>query len=134
MGRAHTTNDVIVYLKNRKLLVTGDIVFLGRHPVLFDKGCNVATWIGVLDSLSNRSDIASLVPGHGPVSNKSALQTIRDYFVLISDAIDNASKLAELKAKYKGYASIPGMASFDKTVSFIRAQRKEQAPSGKSRI
>ena len=37
MGVAHTTNDAVVYLQNRKMLIAGDILFLGRHPVLVAK-------------------------------------------------------------------------------------------------
>jgi cyclase len=128
LGRAHTTNDVVVYLENRKLLVTGDIVFLGRHPVLFrGSGCSVASWVAALDTAIARYDVKTLVPGHGPVSDKSALVTMRDYFVSIGDAINNAPKLAELKEKYQGLAAIPVMASFDKTVDFIKRERLRES-------
>jgi cyclase len=126
MGAAHTTNDVVVYLEKRKLLVTGDIVFASRHPVLFaQSGCNVGKWIQVLDTLYNGSEIAAVVPGHGPVGDKKAIAGMREYFVSIRDAIGNREKLDELKRKYANYASLPALANFDKTVAFIANELKK---------
>ena len=126
MGRAHTTNDVVVYCERRKLLMTGDIVFLRSHPVLFAKsGCNVASWINSLDSLYNRYDIAVLVPGHGKVTDRSGLLAMKEYFTSITESIGNPEKQAELKKKYKDYFSMPGISSFDKTLKFIEKERGE---------
>jgi glyoxylase-like metal-dependent hydrolase (beta-lactamase superfamily II) len=125
MGRAHTTSDVVVYLKNRKLLVTGDIVFLDMHPAVKDEsGSDVASWIKVLDDLKERYAIAKLVPGHGKISDTNALTVMREYFVSIGEAIGNKEKLAELKKKYDDYFSLPGMTSFDKSVKFIENEKK----------
>jgi glyoxylase-like metal-dependent hydrolase (beta-lactamase superfamily II) len=124
MGNAHTTNDCIVYLEKRKLLVTGDIIFLNRHPVLFaQNGCNVASWINVLDTLYNRYEIKTLVPGHGGVSDKNALVTMKEYFASIRGAIGDEQKLAALRGKYRKYTSFPGMSGFDKTVEFIKNEK-----------
>jgi cyclase len=126
-GQAHTWNDAVVYLEKRKLLVTGDIVFLGRHPVLFAQGgSNVASWINVLDSLYNRYEIKTLVPGHGAVSDKSALLNMREYFAAIRDAIDDPQRLSSLREKYKEYSSVPGMSGFGKTVEFIRNEKRRK--------
>jgi glyoxylase-like metal-dependent hydrolase (beta-lactamase superfamily II) len=125
MGRAHTTNDCVVYLEKRKLLVTGDLVFLGRHPALMGSGCNVGAWIGALGILSNTYDIKTLVPGHGPVSDRSALAAMADYFVSIRDAIGDPQKLAALAKKYKKYAEMPGMSGFGKTVKFIENEKRK---------
>ena len=124
MGTAHSSNDVVVYLEKRKLLVTGDIVFLKMHPVLFARGgCRVASWINVLDSLYNRYEIKALVPGHGKVSDKSALLTMKEYFTSIDSAISDPQKLSALRKKYKKCSSVPGMSSFDKTVAFIKNEQ-----------
>lgn len=127
MGQAHTWNDVVVYCENRKLLVTGDIVFLGRHPVLFAKsGANVASWVALLDALYNRYRVTALVPGHGSVSDQSALLAMKDYFDSIGEAAGNPEKLAALKLKYKAYSGIPGMASMKKTLAFIENERRNK--------
>jgi len=126
MGRAHTWNDVVVYFDNRKLLVTGDLVFNNMHPGLIAKsGAKVALWINALESLSKKYQIKTLVPGHGPVADQNALVAMKDYFVSIGDSIGNKEKQAILKEKYKNYASFPGMFSFDNTLKFIEQERKE---------
>jgi len=124
MGRAHTWNDVVVYCEKRKLLITGDLVFLDMHPAVFAKsGTNVASWIGVLDSLSKKYEIKTLIPGHGKISDQSALAVMKDYFVSIGDAIGKPDKQAELKKKYKDYFTLPGIFSFRNTTKFIEKER-----------
>ena len=127
-GRAHTFNDVVVYFDNRKLLVTGDLVFNQMHPGLLAKsGANVALWIKVLESLSKKYQIKTLVPGHGPVADQNALVVMKDYFVSMGDSIGNKEKQTVLKEKYKNYISFPGMLSFNNTLKFIEQERKEQS-------
>jgi glyoxylase-like metal-dependent hydrolase (beta-lactamase superfamily II) len=126
MGRAHTWNDVVVYCEKRKLLVTGDVVFIDMHPAVYAKsGANVASWIGVLDSLSKQYEIKTLIPGHGKISDQSALSTMKDYFVSIGDAIGKPERRAELKKKYKDYFSLPFIFSFNRTIKFIEKERTE---------
>jgi cyclase len=120
MGPAHTWNDCVVYLGKRKLLVTGDLVFITMHPVMSaEKGSDVGSWVGVLDSLEKLFDVKTLVPGHGKMSDLGAVSEMKEYFVSIENAIDKPDMLATLKKKYSGYFSLPGMAGFDQTVSFI---------------
>ena len=124
MGRAHTWNDVVVYCEKRKLLITGDLVFIDMHPAVYAKsGANVASWIGVLDSLSKKYEIKTLIPGHGKISDQSALAVMKDYFVSIGDAIGNPDKQSELKKKYKDYFTLPGIFSFRNTTKFIEKER-----------
>ena len=124
MGRAHTWNDVVVYCEKRQLLVAGDLVFIDMHAALHAKsGANVASWIGVLDSLSKKYEIKTLIPGHGKISDQSALAVMKDYFVSIGDAIGNPDKQSELKKKYKDYFTLPGIFSFRNTTKFIEKER-----------
>jgi glyoxylase-like metal-dependent hydrolase (beta-lactamase superfamily II) len=125
MGRAHTWDDVVVYLEKRKMLVTGDILFLGRHPVLFVQGgANVAAWISVLDTVQNLYDIKAVVPGHGPVADKTSLAVLKTYFTDASDAATHPEKRTAFSGKYKAMSSMPGMTGADKTISFIEAEQK----------
>ena len=125
-GRAHTWNDVVVYFENRKLLVTGDLVFNNMHPALLSKsGTKVALWINDLDELSKKYSIKTLVPGHGPVTDQNALVVMKDYFVAAGEAIGNKEKQKTLKKKYKNYVYFPGMFSISNTLKFIEQERKE---------
>jgi glyoxylase-like metal-dependent hydrolase (beta-lactamase superfamily II) len=131
MGRAHTWNDVVVYLEKRKLLVTGDIIFLGRHPVLFaGSGASVTSWITVLDTLQTLYDVTTLVPGHGKVSDKNAIAWMKEYFTSAGDAIGNPQKQTELKGKYGTLSSLPGMSGFEKTMQYIEKERKDAGKEG----
>jgi glyoxylase-like metal-dependent hydrolase (beta-lactamase superfamily II) len=128
MGRAHTWNDVVVYFDNRKLLATGDLVFNNMHPSAMTKsGSKIASWINVLQTLSKKYQIKTLVPGHGAVADQNALVVMKDYFVSIGDSIGNKEKQAVLKEKYKNYVSLLGIVSFNNTLKFIEQERKEQS-------
>jgi glyoxylase-like metal-dependent hydrolase (beta-lactamase superfamily II) len=125
-GRAHTWNDVVVYFENRKLLVTGDLVFNNMHPAVLPKsGTKVTSWIKALDALYKKYSIKTLVPGHGPVADQNALVVMKDYFVAVGDAIGNKEKQKALEEKYKNYVSFPGMFSVSNTLKFIEQERKE---------
>jgi glyoxylase-like metal-dependent hydrolase (beta-lactamase superfamily II) len=125
MGRGHTLNDTVVFLKKRKLLMTGDLVFVGMCPALIKKsGTSVNAWIKLLDDLYARFDVKTLVPGHGPVSDRKAIGDLKDYFVSIRDAIGNKEKLDVLREKYKDYASMPIVMNFNANASFIEDEMK----------
>ena len=126
MGRAHTWNDVVVYFENRKLLATGDLVFNNMHPAVLPKsGTKVASWINVLDALSKKYSIKTMVPGHGPVADQNAFVLMKDYFVAVGDAIGNKEKQKVLEEKYKNYVSFPGMFSISNTLKYIEQERNK---------
>jgi glyoxylase-like metal-dependent hydrolase (beta-lactamase superfamily II) len=126
IGRAHTWNDVVVYCKNRKLLVAGDLVFHQMHPAVIAKsGTNVGLWINVLETLSKKNQIKTLVPGHGDVTDQNALLAMKNYFISVGDSIGDKGKQAILKEKYKNYVAFPGMFSFNNTLQFIEQERNE---------
>jgi cyclase len=125
MGRAHSWDDVVVYLENRKFLATGDIVFNHRNPALFAQGgTNVTAWVAALDSLLVGYDPVKVLPGHGLMSDKSALNDAREYFVSIGNAIGSPEKIAAVKEKYKSYPGIPFMADLDRTIKFVENEMK----------
>ena len=117
---------MVVYFENRKLLITGDLIFNNMHPgLLLKSGAEVASWIRVLDALSKKYSIKTLVPGHGPVADQNALVVMKEYFVAIGDSIGSKEKQKILKEKYKNYVSLPGMFSVSNTLKFIEKERKE---------
>jgi len=123
-GRAHTWNDVVVYLENRKLLVTGDLIFNHWHPALLAKsGTQVGSWVNVLSTLSNKYEIKTIIPGHGPIGDQRTLAEMKNYFVSISDSIGNEEKQTALKEKYASYITVPGMFSFNNTLKFIEQEK-----------
>ena len=92
----------------------------------------VASWINALAALSNKYEVKTLIPGHGPVGDQKTLTTMKDYFVLIGDSIGNKEKQTALKEKYINYITIPGMFSFNNTLKFIeheKSSKKDQTDS-----
>ena len=122
IGRAHTSNDVVVYIPEHQLLATGDIVFHHMHPALFKReGSNVASWINTLTTLEEW-DIKTVVPGHGKMTDKRAILEAKEYFVSIRDALDAPETLEKLKQRYADYDEVPLSTSFDNTVKFMREE------------
>jgi cyclase len=77
LGPAHTGGDVVVHLPDDDVLFTGDLVFHGGHPIVW--AGPVASWITACDRmLALTPDV--VVPGHGPLSDRSAIEAQRGYF------------------------------------------------------
>jgi glyoxylase-like metal-dependent hydrolase (beta-lactamase superfamily II) len=78
VGPAHTPEDLVVWVPQRRLLAVGDLVFRGRLP--FVGQADSRRWIEALDALL-AYDAQWIVPGHGPVSNDPHvdLRLTRDY-------------------------------------------------------
>src|SRR5258706_262081 len=70
MGPAHTANDVIAWLPDRRLLFSGDIVFNGGTP--FVVMGSVAGSLVALDRLRALQPEV-IVPGHGGVCGPDAI-------------------------------------------------------------
>jgi glyoxylase-like metal-dependent hydrolase (beta-lactamase superfamily II) len=100
-GPAHTLEDLVVYLPQRKLLLAGDLVFRARVP--FVGQADSGAWIKALDKLL-AFDTEVIVPGHGPVSRdaREDLQLTRDYLVFLREAMAKAA--AELEPFEEAYA------------------------------
>ena len=94
---AHTTNDVVVFVPDRKVLFTGDLVFNGGTPFVLMG--SVSGSLDVLDRLS-AFDAAVVVPGHGAPCTMDQLAPVADYlrFVQRIAAEGRAAGLTELQA------------------------------------
>jgi glyoxylase-like metal-dependent hydrolase (beta-lactamase superfamily II) len=76
LGPAHTAGDVAVHLPDAGVVFTGDLVFHGNHPVVW--AGPVERWIAACDRLL-ALDPAVVVPGHGPLSDRSCIEAQRGY-------------------------------------------------------
>jgi glyoxylase-like metal-dependent hydrolase (beta-lactamase superfamily II) len=77
LGPAHTRGDVIVHLPDRGVLFTGDLVFHGGHPIIW--AGPVQRWIDACDRMLSL-DATVVVPGHGPLGDRSCIEAQRGYF------------------------------------------------------
>lgn len=63
VGDAHSDADMTVYMENERVLYSGDVIFEGRVPFLGSS--NTRLWLDALKQMDS-SNLAALVPGHGP--------------------------------------------------------------------
>jgi cyclase len=77
---AHTTNDVMVWLPETKVLFAGDLVFNGGSP--FAVMGSVAGSRAVLDVI-RELEPSVIVPGHGPVCDLDQLAPIDAYLAFV---------------------------------------------------
>jgi cyclase len=80
LGPAHTRGDTIVVVPADRLVYTADIVFAGGHPIMWEGP--VENWVRALDVVLGL-DVDTVVPGHGPVTDKRAVSALRDYFTYL---------------------------------------------------
>jgi len=90
-GPAHTPDDLVVWVPQRKLLFAGDLVFRGRIPYVGQ--ADSGQWIAALDRLLG-FDPVLIVPGHGPpsVNTRADLELTRDYLVYLRQTMGAAAR------------------------------------------
>ncbi|MBW1907864.1 MAG: MBL fold metallo-hydrolase, partial [Deltaproteobacteria bacterium] len=81
VGPAHTRGDAVVWVPGDKTLFTGDILFKDAHPVIWQGP--VSNWIAALQRLL-AMDIETVVPGHGPLCDKSGLAEMLHYLEVLT--------------------------------------------------
>jgi cyclase len=82
MGPAHTTNDVVAWLPDERILFAGDIVFNGGTP--FVVMGSVAGSLAALERL-RALDPAVIVPGHGAICGPDAIDTQAGYLRFVTE-------------------------------------------------
>jgi len=73
---AHTTNDIIGWVPERRLLFAGDLIFNEGTP--FALQGSVVGWLSALDTL-RALDIERIIPGHGAVCGAEAIDDVAAY-------------------------------------------------------
>ncbi|WP_346290500.1 MBL fold metallo-hydrolase [Sphaerothrix gracilis] len=69
--------DLIVYVPDVDVLMTGDLVFNRRIPYLADG--NIRTLQSTLEQLAADYSTARILPGHGPVTDRTGLDAFGSY-------------------------------------------------------
>jgi cyclase len=81
VGPAHTRGDVIVHVPEDRVVFSGDILFVGTHPIMWDGP--VENWIRACDRMIEL-DVDNVVPGHGPITDKAGVRRIKEYWEHLS--------------------------------------------------
>lgn len=87
--RAHTDGDAITHFTASNVLHAGDLFFNGRYPFIdVDSGGSVSGLLAAVDTMLAASDEATrIIPGHGPLADRAALQAYRDMLVTTSTRV-----------------------------------------------
>ncbi len=81
VGPAHTRGDILVHLPEERTVFTGDILFIEGHPIIW--AGPVENWLRACDRIVEM-DVDSIVPGHGPLTDKDGVRALRGYFEYIA--------------------------------------------------
>ena len=84
---SHTDGDVAIFFKNSNTVHTGDLFFNGTYPFIdADSGASIDSYIAGIDAIMARMDDSTkIIPGHGPLSNKTEYKTFREMLATIRD-------------------------------------------------
>jgi len=87
---AHTDSDIFIHFVNGNVIHTGDLWFNGFYPVIDDgTGGTVNGMIQGTDQvLTLADDKTKIVPGHGPLGDKRALQKYREMLSTVANRIE----------------------------------------------
>jgi cyclase len=77
--QSHTDGDTLVYLRGKKVLFAGDILFTTYHPFVGEG--NIEEWAKELDDIKSM-DVEKIIPGHGPLSGKKDLEDMKEYILM----------------------------------------------------
>jgi len=82
VGPAHTRGDVLIHSHDDRTVFTGDILFIEGTPIMW--AGPVENWIEACRTIESL-DVDIVVPGHGPITDRSGAATVREYLEYIRD-------------------------------------------------
>ena len=93
VANAHTDGDAIVHFKKANVVHMGDTFINGGYPVIdFSTGGTVDGYLAAQEKvLQIIGPETKLIPGHGPLGDKAALQKTHDMIKEVRDAVAKAA-------------------------------------------
>lgn len=82
LGPAHTRGDIIVHVPEDRTVFTGDILFVDSTPIMWSGP--IQNWIDACDYITGL-DAETIVPGHGPITDKAGVAAVKGYLEYIRD-------------------------------------------------
>jgi cyclase len=82
VGPAHTRGDTLAYLPAERVVFTGDILFIGGHPIIW--AGPTSNWLRACDHIL-AMDVETIVPGHGPITDKKGVAEVKGYLQYVYD-------------------------------------------------
>ncbi len=110
VGPAHTRGDVLVHSVSDRTVFTGDILFIEGTPIVWEGP--IENWIRACERIE-AMDVDVVVPGHGPITDRSGARQVREYLGFVRDGarrrydagLPVADAARELHAELGSYAS-----------------------------
>ena len=102
LGPAHTDGDTVVFFPKSNVLCMGDIYINGLYPII-DRGSagTISGYFPTIDKALSFCDAKTqVVPGHGPIGDRTGLIFYRDMLLIIRD------RIAKLRGEGKSLADI----------------------------
>jgi cyclase len=87
VGPAHTRGDLLALVADAKTVYTGDILFIDGTPIVW--AGPLANWVAACDLILGM-DVDTVVPGHGPVTDKTGVAGVRDYLSFVDERAHDA--------------------------------------------
>ena len=101
---AHTGADIVARWNEADIVALGDIYWSGQYPYIdVESGGSLAGMVAAIEAALARSNARTVVvPGHGPVSNRTELAAYRDMLVAVGrrvrEAVEQGTGLEDLLA------------------------------------
>jgi glyoxylase-like metal-dependent hydrolase (beta-lactamase superfamily II) len=114
-GGGHTDSDAVLWLPEERVLFTGDLLFAGSQPWV--GAGHPERWLELLDRIEELEP-GTLVPGHGPVTDASAVATLRDYLGALLEDTDEAPER---------FAALDGAMMWERNVTALRERATKSA-------
>ena len=95
-GNSHSPGDILMWLPEQRVLVSGDVVYTDRMPSTFDS--NLSQWMTLLDELEKLDPVA-VIPGHGKIAGKEGITRLGQLFDELWQAVE--SGMDEGKADFE---------------------------------
>jgi glyoxylase-like metal-dependent hydrolase (beta-lactamase superfamily II) len=129
LGPAHTAGDAIVHVPDADVVFTGDLIFVGATPLIWQGP--VASWLAACERI-RLLGARILIPGHGPVSDASSTADIERYLIYIRDearARFDAGMDAEAAADDIDIADFAGLGDPERIAANVHSIYREFDPS-----
>jgi glyoxylase-like metal-dependent hydrolase (beta-lactamase superfamily II) len=81
VGPAHTRGDVLAYVPEDRVIFTGDMLFINGHPIIW--AGPAGNWIKACQLMLDLN-VETVVPGHGPVTDKRGVAAVKQYLEYIA--------------------------------------------------
>ena len=113
-GNSHSPGDILLWLKDEKVLISGDVIYSDRMPSTLDS--DLRQWLLLLDEL-NQLQPDVVIPGHGKVTDLEGVMRLKNLLQSFWDAVqqgydkgqsdfemvdDVTAALAEYESNYPG--------------------------------